>query len=189
MANWTSVALRLARQHGPRIYRELQRSGALDKGKAAITARMNGGTTTPSAAPGPQGRPVTDTDRPTADRARRIEYSPALDGAADPGEIVWTWVAFEEDASQGKDRPVLVVGRDGTTLLGLMLSSQGHRADDPDWLEVGTGSWDGGHKVSYVRLDRVLDVPEQGIRREGAILDRSRFDAVADRLRSGYGWN
>ena len=194
MANWTSVALRLARQHGPRIYRELQRSGALDKGKAAITARMNGGGTTPDGAPGPQGRPVTDTDRPTADRARRIEYSPALDGAADPGEIVWTWVAFEEDASQGKDRPVLVVGRDGTTLLGLMLSSQGHRADDPNWLEIGTGTWDGGgsgsgHKVSYVRLDRVLDVPEQGIRREGAILDRARFDAVAERLRRDYRWN
>ena len=27
------------------------------------------------------------------------EYSPELDRDADPGEIVWTWVAFEEDAS------------------------------------------------------------------------------------------
>ncbi len=188
--NWTSLALRLAKQHGPRIYRELQKSGAIDKGKAAITARMNGGSATAEApAPGPQGRPVTDTDRPTADRARRIEYSPALDGDADPGEVVWTWVAFEEDASQGKDRPVLVVGRDGAHLLGLMLSSQAHRADDPNWLAIGSGSWDGGHKESYVRLDRVLDVPEQGIRREGAILDRGRFDSVAARLRSEYRWS
>ena len=39
------------------------------------------------------------------------EYSPELDHDPDPGEIVWTWVAFEEDASVGKDRPVAVVGR------------------------------------------------------------------------------
>ena len=32
-----------------------------------------------------------------------FEYSPSLDGDADPGEIVWTWVPFEEDHSQGKD--------------------------------------------------------------------------------------
>jgi hypothetical protein len=40
-----------------------------------------------------------------------------------------------------------------------------------------------------VRLDRVLDVPESGIRREGAILDRARFDQVATRLRSDYSWS
>jgi hypothetical protein len=34
----------------------------------------------------------------------------------------------------------------------------------------------------------VLTVPEDGIRREGAVLDRRRFDAVAARLRSDYGW-
>ncbi len=75
-------------------------------------------------------------------------------------------MTFEEDASQGKDRPVLVVGRDDDRLLGLMLSSQAHRADDANWTAIGSGPWDGGHKASYVRLDRVLDVPEQGIRRE-----------------------
>jgi hypothetical protein len=35
----------------------------------------------------------------------------------------------------------------------------------------------------------VLDVPEDGIRREGAVLDRSRFDQVASRLRSQHGWH
>ena len=65
---------------------------------------------------------------PTGDRAgRHIDYAPDLDGAADPGEIVWTWVTYEDDPHQGKDRPVLVVGRDGRTLLGLMLSSQSER--------------------------------------------------------------
>ncbi|MFD4183589.1 type II toxin-antitoxin system PemK/MazF family toxin, partial [Rhodococcus sp. NPDC058514] len=38
-------------------------------------------------------------------------------------------------------------------------------------------------------LDRVLDVPEAGIRREGAILDQRRFDQVAARLRSDFSWS
>ena len=41
---------------------------------------------------------------------------------------------------------------------------------------------------SYVRLDRVIEVPEHEIRREGAVLDEGRFDRVADELRSRYGW-
>ena len=39
-----------------------------------------------------------------------------------------------------------------------------------------------------LRLDRVLSVPEHGIRREGAVLDRERFELVADALRRSYGW-
>jgi len=35
----------------------------------------------------------------------------------------------------------------------------------------------------------VLDVPEEGIRREGAILDRVRFEVVAERLRAEYSWS
>ncbi|KLL95300.1 hypothetical protein NJ76_27985, partial [Rhodococcus sp. IITR03] len=112
----------------------------------------------------------------TAQRARRLEYSPDLDGRADPGEIVWTWVAYEEDPTQGKDRPVLVVGRDDSTLLGLMLSSNSDRDGHRDWLGIGSGPWDAENRPSWVRLDRVLDVPEDGIRREGAVLPRARFD-------------
>ena len=125
---------------------------------------------------------------PTADRGRRVEYAPNLDGDADPGEIVWTWVKYEDDPSQGKDRPVLVVGRDGRTLLGLMLSSQSERDGQRNWFGLGPGSWDRENRPSWVRLDRVLEVDEDGIRREGAVLDRSRFDGVATELRNGYGW-
>ena len=39
-----------------------------------------------------------------------------------------------------------------------------------------------------VRHVPVLDVPEEGIRREGAILDREIFDVVAARLRAEYAW-
>lgn len=137
----------------------------------------------------PSGRPVTSTSVPTAQRARRIHYSPDLDGRADPGEIVWTWVVYEDDPTRGKDRPVLVVGRDQRTLLGLMLSSREHHAADADWVGIGTGNWDYEGRPSWVRLDRVLDVPEDGIRREGAILDPERFEAVAARLRAEFSWS
>jgi PemK-like, MazF-like toxin of type II toxin-antitoxin system len=124
-----------------------------------------------------------------APRGRHLEYAPDLDGRADPGEIVWTWVTFEDDASQGKDRPVLVVGRDGATLLGLMLSSEAKRDGQHNWFALGTGAWDGEHRPSWLRLDRVLEVHENSIRREGAILDRQRFEKVAGILRSSYGWH
>ena len=133
----------------------------------------------------PAGRARTS---PAQDRARRVAYAPDLDGAADPGEIVWTWVPFEEDDGRGKDRPVLVVGREGSELVGLMLSSQHDRADDRNWVGIGAGAWDGQGRPSYVRLDRVIEVGEHEIRREGAVLDEARFDRVADALRSGYGW-
>ena len=98
-------------------------------------------------------------------------------------------MTYEEDPSRGKDRPVLVVGRDGSALLGLMLSSQRSRDGDRDWLALGPGQWDSERRPSWVRLDRVLDVPEDGIRREGAVLGRARFDAVAARLRVEHGWS
>ncbi|HEX5142697.1 MAG TPA: type II toxin-antitoxin system PemK/MazF family toxin, partial [Mycobacterium sp.] len=134
------------------------------------------------------GRPVTKTSFPTAQRARKVTYSPDLDGRADPGEIVWTWVVYEDDPTRGKDRPVLVVGRDRSVLLGLMLSSREHHAADPDWVGIGAGDWDYEGRASWVRLDRVLDVPEEGIRREGAVLGRKTFDVVAARLRAEYSW-
>ncbi len=134
----------------------------------------------------PQQRRTTE---PPARGSRKLQYAPDLDGAADPGEIVWAWVAYEEDASQGKDRPLLVIGRDGERLQGLMLSSNSDRAGERHWLSLGAGTWDGRGRPSWVRLDRVLEVAERGIRREGAVLDRTRFDLVAAELRRSYGWS
>ncbi len=123
---------------------------------------------------------------PRAQRGRdRIGYDPRPDGRPDPGEIVWGWVPYEEDASRGKDRPVLVIGRRGDQLLGLMLTSKDHDRDAAEearrgrhWMDVGTGAWDGRGRPSEVRLDRLLVLEESAVRREGAALDRSRFDAV-----------
>jgi hypothetical protein len=118
-----------------------------------------------------------------------VTYSPRSDGQADPGEIVWTWVPYEEDHSRGKDRPVLLVGRDGKWLLGLQLSSQDHDKDAADearygrrWVDIGSGPWDRKGRPSEVRLDRVLRVDPAGVRREGAILDRKLFAKVTDSL-------
>jgi hypothetical protein len=121
-------------------------------------------------------------------KGRHLEYSPNLDGDADPGEIVWTWVPYEDDPQQGKDRPVLVVGRNERTVLGLMLSSQSERNGQRNWLALGPGQWDRDNRPSWLRLDRVLEVDHDGIRREGAILDAPRFTRVADILRRNYGW-
>ena len=65
-----------------------------------------------------------------------------------------------------------------------MLSSQDHHRDDPNWVSIGSGSWDYESRASWVRLDRVLDVPEEGIRREGAILARETFEVVPPTPRS-----
>ena len=171
----------------PRLIRELQQSPTVQRGiKIGIDTIIGATSETPAEITA--GRPVTRTSVPTAHRARRLVYSPNLDGRADPGEIVWTWVSYEEDPSRGKDRPVLVVGRDRATLLGLMMSSQESHAADRSWVGIGGGSWGDGHRPSWVRLDRVLDVPEEGIRREGAILERAVFDIVAARLRRDYSW-
>jgi hypothetical protein len=111
-------------------------------------------------------------------------YSPKPDGRPDPGEIVWTWVPYEEDHRQGKDRPVLLVGRDGPWLLALQLTSKDHdgrpvSARGPRWVDIGSGGWDRQGRPSEVRVDRVVRVDPTAVRREGAVLSRQRFDAVA----------
>ena len=141
-----------------------------------------------SAVPQPTAAQLARRRQVATLRRRRLMYAPQLDGQADPGEIVWTWVVYEDDPHQGKDRPVLVVGRESRTLFGLMLSSQQDRDGQRHWLALGTGAWDREHRPSWVRLDRVLTMREDCIRREGAILDRARFDRVCQALRAGYGW-
>lgn len=110
------------------------------------------------------------------------EYRPELDRDADPGEIVWTWVAFEEDASVGKDRPVAVIGRaDDRRLVALMMSSRDHRGDR-GWLSIGTGPWDREGRESWVRTDRVLAVHANAVRREGAVLPAATYAAIAQAM-------
>jgi hypothetical protein len=176
----------------PKFVRQLPRSQVLQRGlQQGIKFGLDAiaGTSNDDAPAITSGRPVSQNFVPSAQRARKLVYAPDLDGRADPGEIVWTWVVYEDDPTRGKDRPVLVVGRDRATLLGLMLSSQDHHRNEPNWVGIGSGSWDYESRHSWVRLDRVLDVPEEGIRREGAILERETFEVVATRLRAEYSWS
>ncbi|MFG2167305.1 type II toxin-antitoxin system PemK/MazF family toxin [Micromonospora chersina] len=155
---------------------------------ASRLGRIAGGAGAPTRTARPIPAQVARRRQVTALQRRELAYAPELDGQADPGEIVWTWVAYEDDPRQGKDRPVLVVGRQSRTLFGLMLSSQSDRDGQRHWLALGPGEWDRDQRPSWVRLDRVLTMREDGIRREGAVLDRRRFDRVGQALRAGYGW-
>jgi PemK-like, MazF-like toxin of type II toxin-antitoxin system len=124
-----------------------------------------------------------------------VTYRPHADGRPDPGEIVWTWVPYDEGDGRGKDRPVLVIGRRGDELLGLMLTSKDHDRDAADearhgrvWTDIGTGAWDSRGRPSEVRLDRLLELDPAAVRREGAALDRARFDRVVAGARRVQGW-
>ena len=115
-----------------------------------------------------------------------IAYDPHPDGRPDPGEVVWTWVPYEDDPTQGKDRPVLIVARQGTSLVALPMTSKDHDRDVSQeaaegrfWFDVGAGPWDRDGRPSEVRLNRFLTVDPADVRREGAVLDEARFNAVA----------
>jgi PemK-like, MazF-like toxin of type II toxin-antitoxin system len=118
-------------------------------------------------------------------RPVKVTYSPRADGRPDPGEVVWGWVAYEDDPQRGKDRPVLLLARDGDRLLGLMLTSKDHDRDAAQeasrgrhWMDVGVGGWDRERRPSEVRLDRLITLSADDVRREGAALDRAVFDRV-----------
>ena len=131
----------------------------------------------------------------TAPRRPDVTYGPRADGRPDPGEIVWAWVPYDEADGRGKDRPVLVIGRRGEYLLGLSLSSQDHDRDAADearhgriWTDIGSGAWDARRRPSEVRLDRLLVLSPATVRREGATLDRDRFERVVAEARRVQGW-
>lgn len=135
-----------------------------------------------------------------------LEYAPREDDHADPGEIAWAWVPFEEDITRGKDRPVLVLGhedaavggRDGSgdVLIALMLTSRDRAATGgvstdehgATWVDIGAGDWDAQGRPSEVRADRLLRIAPGTVRREGARLDRDRYDRVAAAVRQVHGW-
>jgi len=114
-----------------------------------------------------------------------MEYAPVHNGRPDPGEVVWAWVPYEDDPSQGKDRPVLVLSVGGGVVTGLGMTSKDHDRDHDQearagryWMDVGTGAWDRQGRESEVRLNRVLRLRESQVRREGSALDEDVFAQV-----------
>ena len=142
--------------------------------------QRSGGSAAPGSAP---------DDRSTTGGIS-VGYAPEHDGDADPGEVVWTWVPYEDDPSQGKDRPVLVLGHDGDLLAAVPLSSKDHgdRRDADEWVPVGTGGWDRTGRPSFADASRLLRVRPDAVRREGSALDRRRFDEVLARVSALHDW-
>ena len=137
MTNWVNIALKLVKQIQA-AQREHER-----------------GTGKPRKKPAPRTRRV--------EHGVQVEYTPNLDGDPDPGEVVWTWVPYQEDPNKGKDRPVVIIGRD-------------------DHVLVGTGPWDRRNRPSWAKVDRLLTIDPDDVRREGAILDKKHFDEVVNKL-------
>ncbi|ROR90483.1 type II toxin-antitoxin system PemK/MazF family toxin [Nocardioides aurantiacus] len=158
---------------------QVTRAGRRSSGKRS-SGRASPRRTGSSPAPGSGAR--------SGDRV--VGWDARADGRPDPGEVCWAWVPYEEDASQGKDRPVLVIGSEGSSLLALQLTSQDHDRDAEQerragrvWMDVGTGEWDAQRRPSEVRLNRLLQLDPASVRREGAALDRTTFDAVVEAAR------
>jgi len=125
-----------------------------------------------------------------------VSYAPEADGLPDPGEVCWAWVPYEDDPAQGKDRPVLVVEAVDGLLSCLMLTSKDHDRDMEDearygryWRDVGTGDWDSERRPSEVRLDRLIVLREDEVRREGCALDPVIFDGVVAAAAPYHGWD
>lgn len=151
------------------------------------TAQSNPRTGTAGAV-GQSGITATVEIGPPGRDELTISYAPHHDGAPDAGEIVWTWVPYQENDGRGKDRPVLVIARgDAAHVFAVKLTSKSHEGDR-DFLSIGSGPWDGQGRESWVDIDQVYRVHDEGLRREAAALDRERFAQVATVLHRRYGW-
>jgi hypothetical protein len=141
-----------------------------------------------AASPGSSGGTATVEVAPPGPRALRIGYAPELDGDPDAGEIVWTWVPYAERDGRGKDRPVLVIARESADrVYAVRLTSTPHEGER-EYLALGSGPWDSHGRPSWVDVDQLYLVHATGMRREGAVVDRARFDRVAQALHARFGW-
>lgn len=117
-----------------------------------------------------------------------VGYSPSRNDAPDSGEIIWTWVPYEENDGRGKDRPVLVIGRHtAERVYAVRMTSKPHDRDR-DYLPIGSGAWDVRGRESWVDIEQLYSVHHDGMRREAAVLDAQRYARVARALIARYGW-
>jgi hypothetical protein len=117
-----------------------------------------------------------------------VGYSPSRNDIPNAGEVIWTWVPYEENDGRGKDRPVLVIGRQSADrVYAVRMTSKAHDGDR-DFLSIGSGDWDSRGRESWVDIEQLYSVHHEGMRREAAVLDRTRYDRVAQALTRRYGW-
>jgi hypothetical protein len=155
---------------------------------ALFGARPAAPTITSGTSAGQTGRDATIELEPSAVRRPGWGYAPGDNGALDPGEVVWTWVPYEERDGRGKDRPVLVVATLGRgAVLAVALTSADHTGD-ADHVALGVGPWDRNRRPSWAAIDRVFQVRPGGVRREATFVDGARHRLVEAALRRRYGW-
>ena len=164
------------------------------KPRSSSSSRPNSGSHHHYEDPATSNRPQTSIrEASIADALAHASYTPVMDGDADPGEVIWTWVPYQEDASVGKDRPAVVIGAQGEGVYVLQLTSKDHTRDAAQeaaagryWLDIGAGDWDSKGRPSEVRLDRALWVKATDVRREGAILPKKTWQLIVDALEEHY---
>jgi len=155
-----------------RVLRDAMRAPRPGSGSAPRTGRGLSGSGQVES-PGQYGADATRDVRREELPQIRIAYAPDADGDPDPGEIVWTWVPYVENDGRGKDRPVLIIGRLGSeAVVGCSLSTKQHRG----FIPIGAGGWDSQGRESYLSPERLLRVTPAGMRREGHVLPRDRFE-------------
>lgn len=150
------------------------RNGAARSGEDAEAGRM----------------PGSETVQVNPERIRDVAvgYSPSRNDVPDSGEVIWTWVPYEENDGRGKDRPVLVIGRHGLErVYAVRMTSRPHDGDR-DYLSIGSGGWDSQGRESWVDIEQLYSVHHKGMRREAAVLDARRYGRVAEALIKRYGW-
>ncbi|AWB82439.1 hypothetical protein C3B44_08835 [Corynebacterium yudongzhengii] len=127
---------------------------------------------------------------PTGKRARALIYGPDIDGPADAGEIVWLRVPENGPNQPPVERAILVVGRSmNQELLGLLISPAPEHADEENWFPIGSGQWQPTGEPCWLRLDRIIQVPENWVRRQGALFPERRFERLARVLRERFDWS
>ncbi len=150
------------------------RRGAVRSGEDAEAGRM----------------PGSETVQVNPERIRDVAvgYSPSRNDVPDSGEVIWTWVPYEENDGRGKDRPVLVIGRHSLErVYAVRMTSRPHDGDR-DYLSIGSGGWDSQGRESWVDIEQLYSVHHKGMRREAAVLDARRYGRVAEALIKRYGW-
>lgn len=177
---------------------EPSQAAAQEASHPSTSGRSASNPKPPASSKGTASRDVHISGNQVWDVARRglpeFSYQPVADNDADPGEVVWTWISYEEDPTQGKDRPVVVLARNGSDVVVAQLTSKNHDIDREQeahwgryWLAIGSGEWDPQGRVSSVRLDRLLLVSQRDVRREGASLDRATYNKVVTAIAKHWG--
>lgn len=154
----------------------------------ALRSRLGLSDQNPSA-DGEDHEPAPLAAFPSDEKARAVAYAPDIDGPVEAGEIAWLWVPAYGPDRPPAERAMVVVGRaNNEDVLGLLVSPEERHADDKNWLAIGPGGWNPSGETCWVRVDKVIQVPEHSVRRQGVLLPEARFDRIARVLRSRFGW-